>query len=120
MEREFNNALEDSNVYLTRFTMNYTREHQYALPTSIQTPINEWPLRERLAFDAVIAVGHSLKSYRLERERAGNTGTSVLPGDTAMPNCPTSATTPADNDLTAHLRDVRLLFSFALLSCLFN
>ncbi|XP_072038078.1 glutamate receptor 2-like [Amphiura filiformis] len=106
MEREFYDSLEDSNVYLTRFTMNYTREHQYALPTSINTPINEWPLRERLAFDAVIAVGHALKTYRLDREKAGNTGTSVLPGDTAMPNCPTSATTPADNDLTDHLREV--------------
>ena len=110
MERSFSDKLEDSNVYLTRFTMNYTREHQYALPTSINTPINEWPLRERLAFDAVIAVGHALKNYRLYRESRGNTGTSVLPGDTPMPNCPTSATTPADNDLTQRLREVRFWF----------
>ncbi|XP_071489708.1 glutamate receptor 3-like [Diadema antillarum] len=106
MDRAFMEILEDSNAYITRFNMNYTREHQYALPTARNVPTGEWHFRERNAFDAVIAVGHGLMLYRQERIRRGATGSSVLPGDTPMPACPTSASTVAENELSLYLREI--------------
>ncbi|XP_022105896.1 glutamate receptor 1-like [Acanthaster planci] len=106
LDRTFRTELEKTNVYMTRFGMNFTRELQYALPTSIGTSTTEWPMRDRLAFDAVIAVGHALKLYREWREDNGATGTAVLPGDTQMPPCPTATTVPSENFLSRYLKEV--------------
>ncbi len=106
LDRTFRTDLERTNAYITRFGMNYTREIQFALPASITTSTNEWPMRERLAFDAVISVGHALKLYREWRESEGASGTAVLPGDTQMPPCPTASAVPTLNSLTEYLRQV--------------
>jgi ABC-type amino acid transport substrate-binding protein len=106
LERTFRTELEKTNAYITRFGMNFTREVQYALPTSIATSTSEWAMRERLAFDAVIATGHALRLYREWREEEGSTGTGVLPGDTQMPPCPTASATPSTNDLSKYLKEI--------------
>lgn len=106
IDRQFLEDLEDSNGFVTRFNMNYTREQQYALPTARNTPTGEWQFRERCAFDAVIAVGHGLRLYRQKRIADGNTGSSVLPGDSSMPACPTSSLVVNENDLTYYLKEV--------------
>ncbi|XP_038068072.1 glutamate receptor 1-like [Patiria miniata] len=106
LDRTFRTELEKTNAYITRFGMNYTREIQYAQPTSISTSTTEWPMRNRLAFDAVIAVGHALRLYREWREDNGESGTAVLPGDTQMPPCPTSSATPTENALSRYLKQV--------------
>lgn len=106
MDRTFMEELEDSNAYITRFNMNYTREQQYALPTSQNVPTGELQFRERCTFDAVIAVGHGLRLYRLDRTRQGESGTSVLPGSTPMPSCPTSAAVVTENQLSRSLKQI--------------
>nr|XP_054756110.1 glutamate receptor 3-like [Lytechinus pictus] len=106
IDRQFLEDLEDSNAFITRFNMNYTREQQYALPTARNTPTGEWMFRERCAFDSVIAVGHALRLYRLERTRAGATGSSVLPGDTPMPACPTTNPVVTENQLTRYMKEI--------------
>lgn len=106
LDRTFRTELEKTNAYITRFGMNFTREIQYALPTSIATSTNEWPMRDRLAFDAVISVGHALKLYREWRESEGASGTAVLPGDTQMPPCPTASAAPTQNILSTYLKQV--------------
>lgn len=112
LDRTFKTDLERTNAYITRFGMNYTREIQFALPTSITTSTNEWPMRDRLAFDAVISVGHALRMYREWEESQGSSGTAVLPGDTQMPPCPTASAVPTQNTLTTYLRRVTINWIF--------
>ena len=106
MDRPFRETLEDTNAYITRFNMNYTRDWQYALPTVGSSQFDEWKFRERCAYDAAIAIGHALRKYRLQREDEGVVGSSVLPGDTPMPACPASPSTVATNVLTTLLKNV--------------
>lgn len=95
--------LETSNAYITHFQMNYTREIQYYLPLSAD--YQTWNLQSKLAFDAVIAFSHGLRTYRLEREETQGSG-NALPGDTPMPSCPNSGTDPTENPLSDHLKQV--------------
>ncbi|XP_030832167.1 glutamate receptor 3 [Strongylocentrotus purpuratus] len=106
MDRTFMETLEDTNAYITRFNMNYTRDWQYALPTTGSSQFTEWTFRERNAYDAAIAIGHALRKYRLKREADGVVGSSVLPGDTPMPACPSSPSIVATNVLTSYLQNI--------------
>ncbi|XP_072167155.1 glutamate receptor 1-like [Diadema setosum] len=106
MDRNFRETLEDTNAYITRFNMNYTRDWQYALPTVGSSQFTEWHFRERNAYDAVIAIGHALRKYRLHRESEGVVGSSVLPGDTPMPACPSSPSPVAENVLTRYMQNI--------------
>ncbi|XP_033110440.1 glutamate receptor 1-like isoform X2 [Anneissia japonica] len=101
IDRTFLEEISLSQVYLTRFALNYTQELNYAVPTTINVPLRDWPFREKLAFDAVIAIGHGIRRYRervhlqdpsiLERD--------ILPGDSIMEECPSDKTPPVPSPL---------------------
>ncbi|XP_033110277.1 glutamate receptor 3-like [Anneissia japonica] len=95
LDRVFLEDLEESRAYMTRFKMNYTTQWQYSYPSSHDRRLYEWPLRERLSFDAVMAIAHGMRRYR-ERVRAGGNieDINILPGDTMMNSCPINSDPP--------------------------
>lgn len=104
----YKDQLEDTNAYMTYFTMNFTREHQYTKPASRDAydSIYSFPMREKLAFDAVLSIGHALGHFVERKALAGQRGDAVLPGDTQMLTCPTAVDVASNNDLTEELMKV--------------
>ena len=67
-------------------------------------------MREKLAYDAVLAIGHALGRFVERRAQQGQRGDAVLPGDTQMLTCPTAVDVAANNDLTNELMQVSRTF----------
>ncbi|XP_072033595.1 glutamate receptor 3-like isoform X4 [Amphiura filiformis] len=105
LPEQFKDQLESTNAYMTYFTMNFTREYQYTIPSakSSYDSIYSFPMREKLAFDAVLAIGHALGRFVKRKAEQGQTGAAVLPGDTQMLTCPTAVGKASPNDLTEEL-----------------
>ena len=108
LPEDYKDELEKTNAYITYFTMNFTRELQYTKqsPRQPYDSIYSFPMREKLAYDAVLAVGHALGRFVERKAQEGQRGDAVLPGDTQMLTCPTAVDVAANNDLTNELMQV--------------
>ncbi|XP_071965173.1 glutamate receptor 3-like isoform X2 [Antedon mediterranea] len=106
IDRTFLERISLNQVYLTRFTLNYTQELNYAVPTTINVPLRDWPFRERLAFDSVIAIGHGVRRYRerVMQQDPGLPEFTILPGNTIMRECPSDRSTPPESPLSNDLQ----------------